>query len=128
MRRCKRSSTRSQPATCSLLQGALDFINSYSTEIAAKAQRVNGMPPVKVDAVEIIAANGTIPGGYFPLKYRRPSQRLRDHGADLEAAHVAKHAAATDATTKHGHEKARAATVNIPVRLDFGVMFETCRP
>ena len=43
---------------------------------------------------------------------------------DLEAAHAAKHASVINATTKHGHEKARAETVNIPVRLDFGVMFE----
>ena len=43
---------------------------------------------------------------------------------DLEAAHAAKHASVVNATTKHGHEKARAETVIFPVRLDFGVIFE----
>ena len=43
---------------------------------------------------------------------------------DLESAQYAKHAAVTNATTKHGHEKARAETLSLPVRLDFGVIFE----
>ena len=61
------------------VQGMFDYLNTYWPEIAAKAQRVNGLPPAKVEAVEIVTANGRIPGGYFPLKSRRPQERRRDH-------------------------------------------------
>ena len=36
-----------EPASCEFVQGVIDFINTYWPEIAAKAQRVNGMPPVE---------------------------------------------------------------------------------
>ena len=106
------------------VQGVIDFLNTYWPEIAAKAQRVNGLPPLKVEAVPIVAKHGTIPGGYFPLKYDDRTSAAAIMALDIEAAHAAKQASVVNATTKHGHEKARAETVNIPVRLDFGVMFE----
>ena len=106
------------------VQGVIDFLNTYWPEIAAKAQRVNGLPPLKVEAVPIVAKNGTIPGGYFPLKYDDRTSAAAIMALDMESAHAAKQASVVNATTKHGHEKARAETVNIPVRLDFGVMFE----
>lgn len=106
------------------VQGAFTFIGSYWPEIAAKQERVTGVRPEKVDASSFRIGGTTLAGGYFPLKY---DDRLSGKAAaqlDLEAANLAKLAAFAHATTKRGHVQARQETLDLPVRLDFGVMFE----
>lgn len=106
------------------VQDVLDFINSYWSEIEAKQQRVYGIAPEKVEASPITTKQGTIAGGYFPLRYDDRTNAKAINALDLEAANLAKQAAYANATTRRGHTQARAERVKMPVRLDFGVMFE----
>jgi len=106
------------------VQGVFDFIESYWAEIAAKQTRVTGVAPAKVEAVPIVTRVGTFAGGYFPLKYDDRLSASAIAHLDLDAANLAKQAAYAHATTARGHTMARAASVRMPVRLDFGVMFE----
>ena len=107
------------------VQGVLDHLDSYWPEIAAKQQRVYGVAPEKVEAMPITAANGTIRGGYFPLKYDDRLGAGAIKALDLEAANAAKFAAYNSATTRRGHTKGRLDVVKgQAVRSDFGVIFE----
>lgn len=106
------------------VQGVFDLVNGFWPEIEAKQKRVYGVAPAKVEAVPITAQHGTIPGGYFPLKYDDRLSAKAIASLDLEAANLAKQAAYAQATTKRGHTQERAQKVKLPIRLDFGVMFE----
>lgn len=106
------------------VQEVWDFIDSYWPAIEAKQRRVTGLPPTKVEAVGFTAAAGAVRGGYFPLKYDDRLSARAQAALDLEAANLAKHAAYVQATTRRGHTQERAARVELPVRLDFGVLFE----
>jgi len=106
------------------VQGILDHINSYWPQIEAKQKRVYGVAPEKVEALPIRTKAGEIPGGYFPLKYDDRLSAKAIATLDLESANLARQAAYTQATTKRNHTKERASRMKIPVRLDFGVIFE----
>ena len=106
------------------IQGTWNFIDRYWPEIEAKQKRVTGVAPAKVEAVVVKTKFGEFKGGYFPIKYDdRQSAQAGAH-LDLEAGNLQKAAAYVKATTKRGHTEARAAKVTMPVRLDFGVLFE----
>jgi len=106
------------------IQGTWDFINGYWPEIAAKQKRVTGVEPAKVEAIVVKTRFGDFAGGYFPIKYDdRQSAQAGAH-LDLEAGNLQKQAAYVKATTKRGHTEARVSKVTLPVRLDFGVLFE----
>ncbi len=111
-------------ADAEFAQSVLTFIDSYWPEIKAKQERVYGVAPEKVEASPFTIAGVELRGGYFPLKYddRRSAKAIGN--LDLEAANLAKQAAYAHATTKRDHTKARASTVKMPVRRDFGVIFE----
>lgn len=106
------------------VQSIWDFIDSYWPQIEAKEQRVNGVAPEKVAANPVHTKHGDFPGGYFPLKYEdRLSPGAYANGVK-ESAEAMMRGAATRATTKRGHTKERTQNVKMPVRLDFGVIFE----
>lgn len=106
------------------VQGVWDFINSYWPQIEAKQKRVTGVAPEKVQATPVITKHGVYAGGYFPLKYDdRISPQAYAHRAE-EAAKITMHGAYARATTKRGHTIERVQGVKMPVRLDFGVIFE----
>lgn len=111
------------------VQGVWDLIDSYWAETKGVAQRVDGIAPGKVEAsgFEVRTSDGknmAIKGGYFPLKYdsRRAPQAFANEAADKAKATMA--GSAVRATTAHGHRKERVQGVQMPVRLDFGVMTE----
>jgi hypothetical protein len=67
---------------------------------------------------------GEFTGGYFPLKYD-DRQAPQAHGERVkEAAEQMMKGGYTRATTRRGHTKERVDGVKMPVRLDFGVIFE----
>jgi len=106
------------------VQGVWTFIDQYWPEIEAKQKRVTGVAPAKVEAIAVKTRFGEFRGGYFPIKYDdRQSAQAGAH-LDLEAGTLQKQAAYVRATTKRGHTEARVAKVTLPVRLDFGVLFE----
>lgn len=105
-------------------QGVLDYIGTFKPEIAAKQQRVYGIEPTWVEATPIVTAHGEIPGGYFPLKYDDRLSATAARNLDLEAGNLAKLAAYTQATTARGFTKERLSHVDLPIRRDFGPIFE----
>lgn len=106
------------------VQSVFDFVNSYWPQIEAKEKRVNGIAPDKVQAVAIDTPFGQFEGGYFPLKYDdRQSAKAASHEVKEIADQMTRGAVARS-TTKRGHTKARVEGVKMPVRLDFGVLFE----
>jgi hypothetical protein len=106
------------------VQSVWDFIDSYWVDTKSLAERVSGVAPDKVEAAEVVTQHGTFRGGYFPLKYDdRLEPKAYSHLAE-EAAKRAMSGGAVRASTKHGHRESRVEGVKMPVRLDFGVIFE----
>lgn len=106
------------------VQGVWEFIDQYWPQIAAKQERVYGVAPEKVEATPFDTPFGRMRGGYFPIKYDERQSARAGELVDLESASFAKQAAYVKATTRRGHTEARQTKVFMPVRLDFGVIFE----
>ena len=117
------------PEQLGFVQKAWDHINSYWPEIAAKEERVSGTAPEKVQAsaFTVTTADGTVVpmrGGYYPIKYD-PDRSGKVEGQT--AAELTKQmmlGQMTRATTRRGHTKGRAETVNRAVRKDLSVIFQ----
>lgn len=111
------------------VQKAWDHINTYWPEISAKEERVSGIAPEKVQASSftVTTADGTVVpmrGGYYPIKYD-PDRSGKVEGQT--AAELTKQmmlGQMTRATTRRGHTKSRADTVNRAVRKDLNVIFQ----
>lgn len=117
------------PEQLGFVQKAWDYINSYWPEISAKEERVSGVAPEKVQAspFTVTTADGTevqMRGGYYPIKYDpdRSSKAEADTAAEITKQML--QGKYTRATTRRGHTKARADTVNRAVRKDIGVIFQ----
>jgi hypothetical protein len=97
-------------------------LESYWPDIAAKQRRVTGIVPAKVVATPFQTLAGDFTGGYFPLKYEgQLSARAAAH-VDATFAEGIKQASYNNASTDRGHTKARLEHVELPVRLDLGVI------
>lgn len=106
------------------VQAVWDHLESYWPQIADKEQRITGVVPQKVEASAVETKYGTVRGGYFPIKYDDRQSPRAYADAAKEAAEQAIRGRYSRAQTRRGHTKARVETVNRPVRLDFGVIFE----
>jgi hypothetical protein len=114
------------------VEGVWKFIDSYWPAIEAKEKRVNGVAPEKVQAMPFTATVQTaagpktlnLAGGYFPIKYDDRQSMQASANLESEFADIVKQASHVRATTRRGHTKARAEKVEMPIRLDFGVIFE----
>lgn len=106
------------------VQNVWDYIGSYWPEIAEKERRVSGVIPERVDATPVQTQFGELKGGYFPIKYD-PARSTRAEADTLaESVKQAMQGLYTRATTRRGHTKARAESVQRPMRKDLGVIFE----
>lgn len=106
-----------------------EHIDSYWPQIRAKEERVSGLAPEKVEAsaFEVVLDSGDVVqmrGGYYPLKYDpdRSGRAEADSAAELTKQMMM--GQYTRATTRRGHTKARAETVDRAVRKDLGVVFQ----
>ena len=106
------------------VQDTWDFVDSFWTEISDKQFRLTGLRPEKVERLPVDTKFGRLRGGYYPLKYDArlaPSPGVNELVGDaklgLQAAYIR-------ATTKRGHTKQRLEHVELPVRLELGVLFE----
>jgi hypothetical protein len=106
------------------VQGVWDLVESFWPQIKDKEERVNGIAPKRVEPTPIITKHGTYRGGYFPLKYEDRLAPQAYSNRAKEAADRMLRGAYTNATTQHGHTIERIEGVKMPVRLDFGVIFE----
>lgn len=105
------------------VQATFDYIGKFWPEIAAKQKRVTGLEPEKVEAVEIVTKNGTIPGGYFPLVADSRYNAKTRQWEKLQEAELKTTAAYVSQTTKRGHTKARVKHARYSVKLEGGVVF-----
>lgn len=117
------------PEQLGFVQQAWDLIDGYWPSIKAKEERVSGVAPEKVDPVpfEITAADGSVVemrGGYYPIKYDPDRSSKAEADTEAEVTKQMMQGQYTRATTRRGHTKARADTVNRAVRKDINVMFE----
>ena len=101
-----------------------EFVDTYWPETKAMSERVTGLSPEKIEPTPFEVNGVKMRGGYFPLKYDdRLEPKAYGHLAK-EAAERAMRGATVRSTTKHGHREERVKGVRMPVRLDFGVVFE----
>lgn len=109
------------------VQNAWAHIDSYWPQIAAKARRVTGVVPEKVDALpfQVPLADGStidLTGGYYPIKYdANRDDKAEKHDAAALASDMMR-GAFTRATTRRGHTKQRVEEVNRPVKKTLDVL------
>lgn len=105
------------------VQAIWDFLdNEFWPDIYALEKELTGVPPLKVEPVEVQTKYGVLRGGYYPLKYDGDLDE-RTYRYD-EAANV------TDimggnwarAATRHGHTEVRMKELKKAVRTDLGVL------
>jgi hypothetical protein len=107
-----------------VVQGVWDYIEGFWPQVSAMHQRVTGVAPEKVEPASFQTRFGIMKGGYFPLRYDDRQHARAFSNVAEEAAKRALRGATLRATTRHGHRKERVRGVKLPVRLDFGVIFE----
>jgi hypothetical protein len=100
------------------------LLESYWPETKAISERVNGVAPEKVEAAPVQTKFGIIEGSYFPLKYDRELSRKVFETEIIANLEDSLRGGTIRATTKHGYREERVEGVELPVRLDFGVIFE----
>jgi len=107
------------------VQSVWDHYETYWPDIVAKQTRVVGLAPEKVDATPVFTKYGEFRGGYHPIKFEGQLSAKVHNLEDASAADMQKAAAYVHATTARGHLEARAeGNITLPVRLDFGVIWE----
>lgn len=103
------------------IQSVWTYIDTFWPQVAEQEQKINGIAPKKVEALEIINKHGKFAGGYYPvsfdgdLNYRQFQQdeaaSLKDFGGS-----------AVRAMTKRGHTIERVNTGGKPVDLQLNVL------
>lgn len=100
------------------------LINSLWPDIESLEKRVHGLAPEKVRGVPMKVKNGTLNGGYYPIRFNTHlssrQEQLQERGdvEDLFGGQWAK------AMTEHGFAKERTNTGGKALRLDLGVFTE----
>jgi len=106
------------------IQDVWDHLDTYWPAIKAKQERIVGVAPARVEPTPFPTPFGLMRGGYFPLKYDDRESAKAGQLVAANASELQKQAAYVRATTNRPHTKERASNVKLPVRLDFGPLFE----
>ncbi len=107
------------------VQGVWDYLDTYWEQIAEKERRVSGVVPKRVEPLKVQTRYGEFRGGYYPIKFDHKQDPKAESKLAEQAAKDAMRGAIARQTTQRGHTRARVeGDVDMPVRLDFGVMFE----
>lgn len=93
------------------VQGVWDFFESYRPLVAAKEKRVTGVEPEWVVPTPVTTKFGTLRGGYFPIVYDTNQSIVAGDQKEVELAKQQMQGAARFATTRRGHVKERAESV-----------------
>lgn len=100
------------------------FLDTFWEPMKQLAQRLDGVAPEKIEALPFTTRFGEVRGGYFPIKYDdRQSSKAHKNVIEQYASKTMR-AQATRNSTKAGSRNERVKNVKMPLRLDFGVMFE----
>jgi hypothetical protein len=105
------------------VQETWDFVDSFWQEISDKTYRVTGLRPEKVEAVPVDTKHGRFRGGYYPLAYDRRLAAAPGTNEITSEAKLQLAGAYIRSTTRRGHLKTRLDHVELPVRLELGVLF-----
>ena len=101
------------------------FLDQFWKPMEELSQRLDGVAPDKIPASPFTNRFGkAIAGGYFPIKYDDRQSKQAFKNVVAQRASKIMSASATRASTKAGSRHARVENVKMPLRLDFGVMFE----
>lgn len=109
------------------VQRIWDTIGGLWPEIEAMEERLTGIPPERVQPLEIIREfeDGTslrLKGGYFPIVYADIAGVAEKASEAGDATDVLNHPAYVRAMTAHGHVYKRVKKLNKPIRLDLGII------
>lgn len=102
------------------------LINSDRAEVAKKMEQETGLPAKMAKEIPVETQFGEREGGYFPYKYdfRLPEAIDQAEVPELDEIKRSMRAAGLQSTTKHGFREARTQGVKLPVRLDFGIIYD----
>lgn len=103
------------------VQGVWDTLETMWPKIAALEERLNGLPPAKVDRKAFSFKGETFEGGYFPLKYARNESRVGRLDPSTSTAVLFDHNYAR-AATSHGHVMERVQSFGDPLDLSINVI------
>jgi hypothetical protein len=107
------------------VQGVWDFVDTYWERLEALGVTLTGLPPVKVEPSPFMTKFGQVEGGYYPISFddyqaERPYQFTAEEIADR-----IRNGAMVRAQTAKGMLEARVkGPVDLPIRLDFGPLFD----
>ena len=101
-----------------------EFLDSYWPQISEQYERLYGVPPEKSDALPFETKFGTMPGGYFPIKYDPVKSTQAQAQTVDDVSMMMKSGAYVRSQTKNGFTKEVMENVNRAVRLDFGPIYE----
>ncbi|HET6890483.1 MAG TPA: hypothetical protein VFH31_05225 [Pyrinomonadaceae bacterium] len=102
------------------VQGTWDAIELLWPHMAQLEERMSGLPPEKVEAVEIEVAGKKYRGGYFPLVYDpKKSQAGEKQTNEIESVQNFVAQGYGRAATNRGATKQRLENFSAPVMLDY---------
>jgi hypothetical protein len=102
------------------VQAIWDHFESYRPMVAEKEKRISGKEPEWIQPMPLVAKNGTLRGGYFPIVYDPKASGKAEQFADAEKARQEMRGAFVASTTRRSYTKTRAAEVaGRPVLLTF---------
>lgn len=93
-------------------------------QVAKAMEADTGLPAKLVKEIPIETPFGEIDGAYFPFKYDFKLSTKKAEVPEIDEAKRALRAAGLQAQTRHGFREARTQGVKLPLRMDFGVIFE----
>lgn len=95
-----------------------NFIDSYWPMIERQERDLNGLPPRKVEATEVITKHGVFRGGYYPIVFdsdRSWQQLVLDSKSSTTELFGGQW---VRAQTRHGHTEERKSTGGKPILLE----------
>lgn len=101
------------------------FLDQFWKPMEELSKRLDGVAPEKIPAAPFMNRFGkTVSGGYMPIKYDDRQSGVAFKNIIAQRASKIMSASATRSSTKAGSRNARVENVQMPLRLDFSVIFE----
>ena len=100
------------------------FIDSYWGDIQEQYQRLYGVAPQKSENLPFETRFGTMPGGYFPIKYDPTKTAQAQAQTADEILQQMKSGASMRSQTKNGFTKEVLEKLDRPIKLDFSSIYE----
>jgi len=101
-----------------------EHLNSYWPDISEQYEKLYGIPPEKVEPLPFETKFGTMPGGYFPIKYD-PIRSTQTQAQTIEeSTKLMKSGAYVRSQTKNGYTKETLENLDRAIKLDFSSIYE----